>query len=417
LTAALHGFKIAFEMTVRNLVFLSLITFIILLGLGLYSFYTYKTPYREPPQTVLPEEVPMFIRFSGKVIPSREARLSFPIAGRISKIYVQEGALVKEGELLASLEDSLLKIELAIAEAELEEARIELESLKATSEALSMAEAELKEARALVEEARAELAAAQAELRIIEAGPSEEELRIAKAEMDRAEAIMRQAQTEYDKVAWAPGAGASPQAMALEQATLNYELAKARYEALLKGPTEDQKEVVSSKVQAAYARLKAAEAKLSGVQARYNNLKQGPDRGKLALAEAKVKIAELKVQAARLRLEQATLRAPFNGMVWGVWKNEGEIVSPGDFVITIGDSSSFRVMATGLTQDDLKWVQEGREVTVTFPSISNLALPGKIVRIVPASSSETRYNMYVEMLSFAPQVKWGMTANVMVNVR
>lgn len=394
-----------------------MITLLILLGLGFYSFYTYKTPHREPPQTVLPEEVPRFIRFIGKAVPPREAKLSFPVAGRISKIYVQEGDLVKEGEMLASLEDSLLRIELAIAEVELEEAKLELENLKNTSEALSMAEAELREARALVEEARAELAAAQAELRIIEAGPSEEELRIARAEMDRAEAIMRQAQAEYDKVAWAPGMGASPQAIALEQATLNYELAKARYEALLKGPAEDQKEMASSKVQAAYARVKAAEAKLFRAQARYNNLKQGPDQAKLALANARVKIAELKVQAARLRLEQATLKAPFDGMVWGVWKSEGEIVSPGDLVITMGDSSSLRVIAGGLTQDDLKWVKEGQEVTVTFPSLSNLALPGKIVKIVPASSGEARYNMYVDILASAPQVKWGMTANVVVSVR
>ncbi len=397
--------------------FLLSVTFLILLSLGIYSFYTYKTPYREPPQTVLPEEAPRFIKFNGKAVPPREARLAFPIPGRISKLYVREGDLIKEGEKLASLEDSLLKIELAIAEAELEKAKLELELLKPSTEELLLVESELREAKALVEEARAKLTAAQAELRTFEAGPSEEELRIAKAEMDRAEAIMRQAQAEYDKIAWAPGIGASPQAIALEQATLNYELAKARYEALLKGPTEDQKELVSSQVQAAYAQLRAAEAKLSGVQARYNSLKRGPDPKKLALAEIKVKIAELKVQAALFQLEQAILKAPFSGIVWNVWKDEGETVAPGDIVITLGDSSRLKVLVTGLTQDDLKWVKEGQEVTVIFPVLSNLALPGKIDRIVPASSAEARYNMYVDILTSTPQVKWGMTADIVVSVR
>ncbi len=404
-------------MTARKLAFLSALTFLILFGLGVYSFHTYRTPYREPPQTVLPEEAPRFIRFSGKALPLREAKLSFPIQGRIAKLYVQEGDWVEEGETLASLDDSLLKIELAVAEAELEEARLELELLRSSVGELSSVEAELKEARALVEEAKAELAAAQAELRILEAGPSEEELRIAKAEMDRAEALMRQAQAEYDKVAWAPGMGASPQAIALQQATLNYELARARYEALLKGPTEDQKEMANSRVQAAYARLRAAEARLSGIQARYNRLKQGPDPKELALAETKVKIAELKAQAARIRLEQATLKAPFSGIVWNIWKSEGETVAPGDLVITLGDSSRLRVVATGLTGDDLKRVREGQEVTVIFPALSNLAFPGRIERIAPASSGEAWYNIYVEILSQAPQVKWGMTASVVVTVR
>jgi multidrug efflux pump subunit AcrA (membrane-fusion protein) len=401
----------------KKILLLSLVTLFILSGLGVYSFYVYKTPAREPPQTVLPEEVPRFVKFSGKVVPLREARLSFPIAGRIAKVYVQEGEQVKEGTELVSLEDSLLRIELAMAEAELEQARLELEALKLSPDELSSAELELQEARALVEEAKAELAAAQAELRIVEAGPSEEELRIAKAEMDRAEAIMRQAQAEYDKVAWAPGTGASPQAIALEQATLNYELAKARYEALLKGPSEDQKEIESSKVKAAYARLRAAEAKLYGAQTRYNSLKDGVEQKKVALAETKVKIAELKVQAARLRLEQATLKAPFSGVVWNVWKSEGEGVSPGDLVITMGDASALKVVVTGLSQEDLKLVKKGQEVAITIPSLSNLTLPGKIESIVPSSSSEARYNMYVRITAFTPQVRWGMTAIVVVSVR
>ncbi len=401
-------------MTAKRVAFLSALTLLILLSLGAYSFYTYRTPSREPPQTVLPEGAPRVIKFEGKAMPLREAKLSFPISGRISRIYVREGDRVEEGEELASLDDSLLRIELAMAEAELEGARLELELLKLSSEELTLAEAELKEARALVEEAKAELAAVQAELRILEAGPSEEELRIAKAEMDRAEAVMRQAQAEYDKVAWAPGASASPQAVALEQATLNYELARARYEALLKGPSEDQKEAASSRVQAAYARLRAAEARLSGAQARYQSLKQGPDPKELALAETKVKIAQLKAEAARVRLEQATLKAPFSGIVWSIWKNEGETVAPGDLVITLGDSSRIMVVATGLTQENLRWVREGQEVTVMFPALSNLTLPGRIERIVPASSAEAWYNIYVEILSQAPQVRWGMRANVMV---
>ena len=42
----------------KQRILLVVITLVILLGLGYYSYTVYKSPGKEPPQTVLPEEKP-----------------------------------------------------------------------------------------------------------------------------------------------------------------------------------------------------------------------------------------------------------------------------------------------------------------------------------------------------------------------
>jgi len=51
----------------------------------------------------------------------------------------------------------------------------------------------------------------------------------AAAGLARAQAELRRAQTEYDKIAWAGEVGTTPQALALEQATIDYENSLADY--------------------------------------------------------------------------------------------------------------------------------------------------------------------------------------------
>ena len=59
----------------------------------------------------------------------------------------------------------------------------------------------------------------------LEAGAKPEELTAAKAA-----AALQLAQSEYDKIVWQSGLGATQQAVALRQASVDYETAKANVE-------------------------------------------------------------------------------------------------------------------------------------------------------------------------------------------
>lgn len=407
----------------KQKILLIAITLIILLGLGYYSYTVYKSPEREPPQTVLPEEAPRpeVIWASGVVVPAKRAELSFPISGRIAEIAVREGDQVEAGQLLARLDDSELKAAVARAEASVKAAEAELAVLKARprQQELDAAEAAVQEAEAALAAAQAKLAIAQAQLRDIETGPSEEEITAAKAEVERTFAILKQAQAEYDKIAWMPNAASSPQAVALEQATAAYKAAQARYEALTRGPDEEALDAARAKVRAAYADVRAAEARLTQAKAQYELLKAGASEEELQAAQAAVEEAKASLAQAKVALEKAYLYAPFKGTVGKVWVREGEMVSSGEPVISLGDLSALQVETTNLRETDVVKIKEGQPVVITFEALPDITLPGHIARIFPKASFErgsANYTVIVALDRTHPRLLWGMTAYINIEL-
>ena len=67
------------------------------------------------------------LQFPGKVKAAEDANLSFKVAGRIKKIYVDEGAVVHKGQLLAELDDTDYRIQLDATEAEYAQVKAQAE--------------------------------------------------------------------------------------------------------------------------------------------------------------------------------------------------------------------------------------------------------------------------------------------------
>jgi RND family efflux transporter MFP subunit len=65
------------------------------------------------------------VQASGIVVPSREARLSFPISGLVEAVTVEEGDQIQAGQELVRLDTSELEYDLIVAEADLESAEID----------------------------------------------------------------------------------------------------------------------------------------------------------------------------------------------------------------------------------------------------------------------------------------------------
>ena len=88
----------------------------------------------------------------------REVPLAFRVGGRLQAMNFEEGDAVREGDLLALLDDELLRYGVAMAEAEAEQAGARLKLLRHGSRPQ-----EIRRARAVVEEAAAGLENAQHE--------------------------------------------------------------------------------------------------------------------------------------------------------------------------------------------------------------------------------------------------------------
>jgi HlyD family secretion protein len=398
-----------------------------LLALGGYLGYTqvYAPSVAPTPTPEAVDDYETVIWASGEVVPQRWANLSFPIGGQVVELPVSEGAQVAKGDVLARLDTAELEDGVAVAEAGLTMAQAELARVKAGPRPAQVAQAQeaVRSAEAARDAAQGQLDGTQAELRRLLAGARPEEVEAAAATLMKAEAGRRQAQAEYDKIAWASDVGSTPEALALEAATLDYSVAQANYQALLQGARPEEVEAARAEVATAEANLAQAGAGVKSAQAALDLLQAGATREEIAAAEAAVTQAEANLAAARSALDRAVLAAPFDGTVSEVQVRLGEQVNsmqPSDQpAIVLGDLTAMQVETTDLRETDVGRIAVGQAVEITFDALPDTLLTGHVIHISPKASSEqggVNYTTIIEFDEPDPRLRWGMTAYVNITV-
>lgn len=351
-------------------------------------------PESEPGAVVLDQEAAAaqerVVRARGQVMPVRWMTLSFRTEGRMAELAVQVGDVVQAGDVLARLDTRALELEVQAARDDLatQEAQLALTMEGATPIQIAAAEAEY--------------AAALAQYEKLKAGPTEEELIVAKADMEKAAIALQKAQAEYDQVAWVPGISALPQSSALQQASVDYERAKADYQILTTPPDE--------------AQLKQAESEIAAAHAQLESMKAGPSAAQIELAQSQLARAETALAQAQLRLEQATLTAPFTGTVTAIAAKEGEVVDAGIPLITLADLTQLQVETTDLDEWAAVRVEPGQPVEVRVPALNNKVLPGRVDSLAPQATvlptEDVVYRAVIVLERQDPALRWGMTVRV-----
>ncbi len=347
------------------------------------------TPVLTAPTPALPSRsIGGAVTASGEVMAAQEAQMGFALAGQVETVEVELGDEVLEGDTLISLESSALEAGVAQAEAALEAARAHLSELESGPRPEDLATAEAAYAGAL------------AQYHKLEAGPSDQERRIALAALRKAEAAVVQAQAAYDAIAWLEEVTEMPQTLALQLATLDYEGALANYELVTRGALPEDLEAAWSNVKSAIAQV--------------DRLRAGATPQQLAIAQAAVAQAEAALEVVRATLNQATLTAPFGGTVADVQVSPGQIVMPGQVVLTLADLSHLQVETTDLSERDVTGVQVGQEATVYVEAL-NVDVPGRVARISPLASTVGGDVVYTVVISLEEQpegLRLGMSAEV-----
>lgn len=385
-------------------------------------------------------EVRAVVSAAGTIEPERQVSLRFRSVGVVSKVHVEPGGRVAAGDALAELQAD--ELDLAVRQAEIalaiSQARLDQLLAGASEEEIAAAETALASALANYERvtagageaevaaARASLASAQKNLEKLLRGPTEDELATAKANLERARIALERAQSEYDKVAWVGAIGALPQALALQQATIEYQAALAAYRLATQGATEAQIEAARAQVAQAEASLRrlldsptdaelaGAEAQVAQARAQLQRLVTGASEEEVRIAQAQVEQAKVSLEQARLQRENAILRAPFAGVVAEVNLKEGEQVQAALPAVVLMDDSTYHITVT-VDEMDITAVQEGQEAEILLDALPNRTLRGHIARISPAAAQVagvTGYLVRVNLDTSDPALRPGMNAAV-----
>ncbi|MDO9086453.1 MAG: efflux RND transporter periplasmic adaptor subunit [Anaerolineaceae bacterium] len=165
-------------------------------------------------QNTSPTEIPEFVRIdqvisaSAKLVPSKQATLSFTMGGNEVDIYYQTGDFVEEGKLLAKIDQEDLQFAVDQALINQKRAQLALDQLKKLPTKESIAAAKVALANAEVnfdrldragarqielDAAQALINSAKVSLETIEAGATEIQLKNAQLELDAANLALKQA--------------------------------------------------------------------------------------------------------------------------------------------------------------------------------------------------------------------------------
>jgi multidrug resistance efflux pump len=283
-----------------------LLVFLLVLG-GAAAAYWYS---QRPPSTLV---------LTG-VVTTHDVLVAPQIAGRIDRLLVDEGDTVAKDQLVAVLSPDELREERAFYSASAQGAGAQVAESEA---ALRLQERQTADQ---IAQAEANLAATESQQ-----AASEAELENARISYDRAQMMHT------------GGIGTMEQ---LDQARTAFEVAKSRLAALAK-------QIEAQRAAVALARAGAEQVAIRRTQLQGNRQQQA------AAAAQRTK--------ADVRLRYTELRAPIAGIVDVRAVRQGEVVVPGDTVLTLIDPDDLWVRAD-LEETYIDRVRVGDTLTVRLPS-------------------------------------------------
>jgi|GEM_PF-368442 len=372
---------------------------LIFIGLSLVlltSFFFWRTGKDKKEQflteTVKRGRISSTVSVTGETIAETEIRLDFETGGRIKEISAFVGKEVAEGEIIASIDDSVLG-------QQVEKARLALE--KAIAEAGANDDA-IREAERAVKNAKRSLEETQ--------NLEKQKVSAAEQELENAKDYYEKALEYYNKKVEESGADSS-EAKYAQLTLISASNSKKTAEENLK----TVKRARDLNEQTAQNNLDLAEEKLKTAQSDFSK------RSRDALVEN----ARVDYEIALTNLGKTILKAPVNGVITQINYKRGEVL--GSLDIAEGKSGSFGKMLSkdlllqaDIPESDIAKIKLGQTAKVTFDALdSGEFFEAKVVEIEPAATiiqGVVYYRTKLKLDSVDPRIKPGMSADVDIQI-
>jgi HlyD family secretion protein len=348
-----------------------------------------------------PEPDANAIHVSGN-IEVTEAELSFKIPGRVAERLVDEGAVVREGQIVARLETSELEQQVALQRADFSAMKASLADLVAGARPAEIAASE------------ANMRRAQAALDNLLAGSRPQEIAAADAQVQGVDVQLDNAKTELKRAKQLYESGVVSK-QDLDRAKAAYDGAVARRDV-----SSEQKQIVVEGPRK--QDIEQAKAALKVAQEQYALIKDGPRRNSVNQLKYRVEQSAAAVNLAETRLGYAELKSPLSGVVLSKDIEPGEYVVPGTPVVTVGDIKNVYLRAY-IDESDLGRVKIGRAVCVTTDTYPDKIYEGIVTFIAQQAEFTPKnvqtmkervklvYRVKIDLSNPAMELKPGMPAD------
>lgn len=392
------------------------------------------------------------ITASGTIIPFQTANLSPKTAGRVARLFVEQGDKVIQGQKIAQMENAEAQASFAQAQANLQQAQANLNKAKngTRAEEIAQAQSRLDRAQANLNKAkngnrpeetaqvRAKLAQAQANLNLTRS-IAPQQIEQATAQISSATAKLKLTQAQIDRYRSLQASGALAQDK-LDQATADYQTARAN---LLE--TQQKLQQVRNNSQSEIAQRQAAlteaqqalrqselgsrsedvaslAAQVDEARSAYQQAKNGSRPEEIAQLTAAVAVAKAQVQSAQSQLEDSVVVAPFAGLITQRYASIGAFVTPTTSASTSSSATSTSIVALAKDMEvkakvpevDIGKIRTGQKVEVTADAFSDKPFEGVVRLVAPEAVVEqnvTSFEVRVSLTSGKEVLKSGMNVN------
>ncbi|WP_027403649.1 efflux RND transporter periplasmic adaptor subunit [Aphanizomenon flos-aquae] len=348
------------------------------------------------------KSVTVRITASGKVQPVQSVNISPKSPGLLAELNVEQGDTVKQGQIVARMDNSEIKMRILQYKANLDQAKAQL----ADSEAGSRPE-EIAQGKARVDQAQAQLA-------IIRDGNRLQEIQQAQAQVDSAKASVALTQSRVKRYQDLAKDGAISQD-SLEQYVSENSKAKANLE-------EAQRRLSLLKVGNRNQDIQKQAAIVNQEKEGLRKLKNGNRPQEITKLKAAVASAEAQLKQQQVQLEDTIIRAPFSGIVTQRYATVGAYVSP---AISASDdasatSTSIVALAKGLEvlakvpEVDIPQIKRGQKVEIAIDAYPDEVFQGRVRLIAPEAVVEqnvTSFQVRVAIDKAANKLRSGMNVS------
>lgn len=401
------------------------------------------------------------VNITGKIKPSHSVDLAFEKSGRVERVDVKVGDLVRAGKALMVLDDSDLLAQLAQAEANIKMQRAKLSELKigAKPEEVKIEEIKVSNAESAFVDAQRNLIdklqdaytksddGIRNKLDQIFDDPrtvnpqilfsvSEWQLEIdIKSERIETEELLKSWKNSLDSLSTA-----SDFNIFIVTAKSNLTRIKSLLDksalavnGAVSGPSLTQTTIDSwkSDISTARTNLNTAVVNLSAAEENLRNAesavvlaeqelvlkKSGATTDQIVAQEALVEEAEANALNTRAQILKATLTAPIDGVVTRLDMKKGEIAVPNEPVLSIISTSKFEVEAN-IPEADIGKIKVNNEAKITLDAYGDdEVFEAIVVAIDPAETligSIPTYKTTLQFIKEDERIRSGMTANLKI---
>ena len=375
-----------------------------------------------PPKTVKSRigDIEVKVSETGNIEPVNKVDVKSKVAGRLIEIPVVEGQYVTKGQLIATVDRTLIDPQIKSDEAQLASGKAKL------SQSIAAYKLQVQQGDMAVDQARANLAESLTHLAAVEAGSRPQELAQQKLTVQRDQIALDDAQRTLLRKKALVGQGFVAQSdvdtaqTAFDTAVSTLNAAKQQLDLMNAGPRVQ--DIDDAKAQVQQARVELQTAKVNELQdpVTQSNI----DQAKAGIQQTANDLAQLMVD-----LNDTTIVAPASGIVLKKYKEANEIVQSAttgfsnseSIVVTLG--SAVRVQVD-INEVDIAKVNIGDKVNVHVDALPDEVFAGRVDQIAPAStnafdstgtsssstSSISKFSVKIVFLKSDPRLRPGMTA-------